>query len=79
AATRTGPAAAASPAAPAAPALPAAPPPAAAPPDGVPGSTVPFTSAPERAERAERIGPGAGTLGWAARIAAVVAIVVLGG
>jgi anti-sigma factor RsiW len=64
---------------PAAPASPAAPPPAAAPPAGVPGSTVPFPSAPESAERAERTRRGAGTLGWAARIAAVVAIVVLGG
>jgi len=66
-------------AAPAAPASPAAPQPAAAPPAGVPGSTVPFPSASERAERAERTGRGLGTLGWAARIAAVVAIVVLGG
>ena len=67
------------PTAPAAPASPAAPMPAAAPPAGVPGSTVPFPSAAERAERAERTRRGAGTLGWAARIAAVVAIVVLGG
>src|SRR5712671_3706778 len=42
--------------------------PAGAPPAGAPGSTVPFPSA---AERAERTGRGAGTLGWAARIAAV--------
>ena len=70
---------AAKPTAPAAPALPAALSPAAVPPAGVPGSTVPFPSAPERAERTERTGPGASTLGWAARIAAVVAIVVLGG
>jgi anti-sigma factor RsiW len=48
-------------------------------PVGVPGSTVPFPSAPERVQRAERTRRGAGTLGWAARIAAVVAIVVLGG
>jgi anti-sigma factor RsiW len=48
-------------------------------PVGVPGSTVPFPSAPERVQRAERTRPGTGTLGWAARIAAVVAIVVLGG
>ena len=77
AATPTGPAAVAPPAA--APALPAAPTPAAAPPAGAPGSTVPFPSAPERAERTERTGRGASTLGWAARIAAVVAIVVLAG
>jgi anti-sigma factor RsiW len=48
-------------------------------PVGVPGSTVPFPSAPERAKRAERTRRGAGTLGLAARIAAVVAIVVVGG
>jgi anti-sigma-K factor RskA len=79
--TAATPTAAAAPAAPASPALPppAVPPPAAAPPTGVPGSTVPFPSAPERAERAERTRRGAGTRGWAARIAAVVAIVVLGG
>ena len=70
--TTSGPAASASPAEPAARPL-------AAPPAGAPGSTVPFPSAAERAERAERTGRGAGTLGWAARIAAVVAIVVLGG
>ena len=45
----------------------------------MPGSTVPFPSAAERAERAERTRRGPGALGWAARIAAVVAIVVLGG
>ena len=70
---------AAKPTAPAAPALPAALSPAAVPPAGVPGSTVPFPSGPERAERTERTGRGASTLGWAARIAAVVAIVVLAG
>jgi anti-sigma-K factor RskA len=64
------------PAAPAPPpttATPAAP---AAPPAETPGSTVPFPSAAERGERTRR---GPGTLGWVGRIAAVVAIVVLGG
>jgi hypothetical protein len=67
------------PAGPASPAEAAAPPPAGAPAAGVPGSTVPFPSAAERAERAERTRRGSRTLGWAARIAAVAAFVVLGG
>jgi hypothetical protein len=70
---------AATPTGPDVPASPAVPPPAAAPPAGEPGSTVPFPSAAERAERAERTRRGPGTFGWAARIAAVVAIIVLGG
>ena len=53
-----------------APAAPAAPPSVVAP----PGTTVPFTSATERTARR-----GASPLGWVARIAAVVAIVILGG
>lgn len=70
----------------AAPAAPLALPPAAAtppavasvaPPAAAPGSTVAFPSADERAERTTR--RGASRLGWAARIAAVVAIVLLGG
>lgn len=67
-------------AAPAVPGPPVASPPAVAtvaPPAAAPGSTVQFPSAAERAERGTR--RGAGSLGWAARIAAVVAIVVLGG
>ena len=56
-----------------APAAPAAPPSVVAP----PGTTVPFTSATERTERTAR--RGASPLGWVARIAAVVAIVILGG
>ena len=51
----------------------AAPPPAAA----SPGPTLPFPSAAERSERSAR--PGAIPRAWAARIAAVVAIVILGG
>ena len=51
----------------------AAPPPAAA----SPGPTLPFPSAAERSERSAR--RGASPLAWAARIAAVVAIVILGG
>jgi len=50
----------------------------AAPPSVVePGTTVPFPSATERTERMAR--RGASPLGWVARIAAVVAIVILGG
>jgi anti-sigma factor RsiW len=56
-----------------APATPAAPPVVAA----SPGTTLPFPSAAEHTERPAR--RGASPLGWAARIAAVVAIVVLGG
>jgi hypothetical protein len=77
-AERTGATAATAPAAPGAPigssprvAAPVAP--SAAP----PGQTVQFPSAAARTERATR--RAAGSLGWAARIAAVVAIVILGG
>ena len=49
----------------------------AAAPTGTPAATAPFPSAVERAERAER--RGTTTLGWATRIAAIIAIVVLGG
>jgi anti-sigma-K factor RskA len=48
----------------------------AAPPARMPGSTVPFPTAAERADRATR---RAGTLGSAARIAAAVAIILVGG
>jgi anti-sigma factor RsiW len=61
------------------PAAPAPPPPTATPaalPAETLGSTVPFPSAAERRGRTRR---GTGTLAWVARIAAVVAIVVLGG
>jgi anti-sigma factor RsiW len=60
----------------AAPVAPAAPPAVAA----SPGPTLPFPSAAERTERSERSARrGTSRLAWAARIAAVLAIVLLGG